>query len=564
MLASLAGFLVYIQIASSDALGERAARQSHMRIPILPTPGNIFDSHLRILAKSVEAKSVFADPGVMADPSDVAARIGPLLGMAADDVYRKITAEPESRFVWLARRVAPEIAEAVRRLNLEGIGLTTEGVRHYPNGMLAAHVLGFVGADGQGLEGIELLFNERLRGRAGESFVRVDRRRRPIWTEPENFIPAEDGQHLVLTIDATIQAATEEALAEACTKFHAVDVCAIVMDPTTGSILAMANVPTFDPNNYGAYPVAARRNICITDSFPPGSSCKPYVAVRALEARVVHFGEVINCQNGYWAEGRMHDAGHSYGNLTFEEGTAKSSNIMYAMLGMRLGPERLHDGLTRFGFNRKTGVWLPGEGTGVVFPTSRWTGMLSTTRVAIGQEFSATPLQMIAAFASIANAGKLMRPKIIRGVLDSRGQVVADLSEPEVVGQVCDPTVAKDLINRALVKVVEEGTGKAARIPGYRVFGKTGTAQLLDPVTHAVSSEHHAGSFLAGLPAEKPQVVAIVVVNEPRAGGYYGGTVAAPAAKKILQQAASYLGIPPTETITERSGAQLVVHGITN
>jgi cell division protein FtsI/penicillin-binding protein 2 len=563
MFASLAGYLLYIQLASSEALSDRAAQQSHMRIPILPNPGNILDRDLRVLAMSIDTKSVFADPASITNPDDVAARVAPLLGLSAEDVYNTITANREARFVWLARRVAPETAIAIRRLSVEGVGMTTEYVRHYPNGSLAAQLVGFTGADGQGLEGIQLLFNERLRGKAGEEYVRVDRRRRPLWTEPDNFVPAEDGQHLVLTIDATIQAATESALAEYVDKYKALNGCAIVMDPQTGAILAMANVPTFDPNHYGQYPVSSRRNLCITDTFPPGSSCKPFIGQLALEAKVVHFGEVIYCHDGYWAEAQLHDAGHRYGNLTFEEGMAKSSNIMFAILGLRLGNERLHDGLVRFGFGRKTGVWLPGETTGALFPTSRWRGILSPTRVAIGQEFSTTPLQEITAFAAISNGGKLLKPKIIRGVLDSRGQVVADLSEPEVVGQVCDAKTAQQLIDKALVKVVEEGTGKNGQVEGYLVYGKTGTAQLLEPGTKTVSSSHHAGSFIAGLPAQKPQIVVLVVVNEPRSGGYYGGTVAAPAAQQILAQTASYLGIAPTETVTPKSGTHLVTH-ITN
>jgi cell division protein FtsI/penicillin-binding protein 2 len=564
MLASLAGFLVYIQITSSEALGDMASRQSHMHIPILPAPGSILDRNLRVLAMSVDTKSVFADPGVIVDADDVASRLGPLLRLPIDEVYSKITARPDSRFVWLARRVDPGTAAAVRRLNIAGVGMTTEYVRNYPNGQLAANVIGFVGDDGQGLEGLELMFDERLHGKPGESYVRVNRRHQPMWTESDQFVPAQDGQNIVLTLDSTIQAITEESLADACGKFNAMDACAIVMDPKTGAILAMANVPTFDPNHYGNYPVSSRRNICVTDTFPPGSSCKPFVGQLALEAKVVHFGEVIYCESGYWAEAKMHDAGHSYGYLTYEEGMAKSSNIMFGKLGMRLGNERLHDGLARFGFGQRTGVMLPGETTGMLFPTSRWRGILSTTRVAIGQEFSTTPLQEITAFAAISNGGTLLKPKIIRGVMDSHGKVVVDLSEPEVVRQVCDGKVARQLIDLALVKVIEEGTGKTAQIAGFKCYGKTGTAQLLDPTTHAVSSSHHAGSFLMGLPAQNPQLVALVVVNEPRAGGYYGGTIAAPAAKQILEQTASYLGISPTEPITPKSGAQLVVHGITN
>jgi len=229
-----------------------------------------------------------------------------------------------------------------------------------------------------------------------------------------------------------------------------------------------------------------------------------------------------------------------------------------------MGNERLYRYLISFGFGQRTGVWLPGESNGVVFPLRKWTS-LSTTRVAFGQEFAVTPLQLITAFAAIANHGKLVRPKILRGVLDNRGQTVADLSEAEVVGQAIMEKTARDMIDRALVGVIEEGTGKACQIPGYKVFGKSGTAQKVDPGTHTVSHTRYMGSFLAGAPANNPKVVVLVMVNEPdKSIGYYGGTVAAPAAKKILEQALPYLGVPPTEPIADNGKAHLVHERVTD
>jgi len=638
MLAALAGYLGFIQIFRSEGYSARAAEQQHVTVPIMPLRGNILDARMRVLAGSIEAKSVFADPKVVLNPDVAASEVSRVLGLAREEVYRKLT-EGESRryvwlahglaaekaqevrdleikglsvktegdaasiladakiirspegvaellepvlgvardetrkklveaagprFVWLQRRVTPDKADAIRRLRFAGIGLANESIRHYPNGPLAAHVLGFVGGEDQGLEGLERLFNGRLAGRPGEAQVLVDRCRRPIWIESDDYRPAEDGQHLVLTIDATIQAATEEAIAEAQKKFRAASVTGIVMDPRTGAILAMANVPTYDPGRYEAFPVDARRNRALTDTFPPGSSCKPFVASGALEAGVVHFGEVIYCENGYWAEAKLHDAGHSYGNLTFEQGIEKSSNIMMGKLGVRLGNQRLHDALLGFGFGSRTGIWLPGESPGLVWPVRKWS-KLSTTRVAFGQEFTVTPLQLTSAFAAIANGGKLVRPKILRAVLDRRGQSAVDLPEVECVGQAVSAKTARQMIDQALVGVVEEGTGTACKIPGYRVFGKTGTAQKIDPETKAVSHTRFMGSFLAGAPAENPQVVVVVMVNEPdRSIGYYGGTVAAPAVKKILEQTLPYLGIPPTETVTEKTPAHLVQHKVTD
>jgi cell division protein FtsI (penicillin-binding protein 3) len=558
LLVALGGWLLWIEIVSSGPLAHRASEQLHMKVPIRPERGSILDSRLRILAASVEVESVFADPFVVENPADAAAKAAPVLGMTTDGLYRILAEDRKQRFVWLKRRVSPETAEAVRRLRLFGIGLAAEGERHYPNGSLGAHVLGFVGQEEQGLEGLERMFDARLAGRKGQAYILADRRRRPIWSEPDQFVPAEDGEHLVLTIDAMIQAWAEEAVAEAREKFHAASATAIVMDPRTGAILAMANVPTFDPNRYGEYPTDARRNRAVTDPSPPGSCAKPFFAAVALEKDAVHLGEVIYCEDGFWASAKLHDAGHRYGNLTFEEIVIKSSNIGMAKLGTRLGNERLYEALVGFGFGRRTGVWLAGESAGLVYPLARWT-RLSTTRIPFGQEFSATPIQLITAFAAIANDGKLVRPKILRGVLDGQGRVAADLVEPEVVGQAVDPETAHTMINRVLVGVVEQGTGKACQIPGYRVFGKTGTAQKIDPETGQISHTRYIGSFLGGAPAEDPRVVVLVSVNEPdHSLGYYGGTVAAPAVKKILEQTLEYLGVPPTHVAPSRPPTSLV------
>ncbi len=558
MLAVLAGRLVYICVASGEPLAERVAAQSYMRVPIRAERGHILDTRLRVLAGSTEVESVFADPKILEDRTAAAAAVAPILDRDPEAIYALLSENPDRRFVWLARRVTPEVARAVRALRVYGIGLVAEGRRHYPNGSLAAHVLGFVGQEEQGLEGLERHFEPRLSGTPGMAYVLADRHRRPIWSEPNQFVPPRDGQHLLLTIDAVIQAFAEEAIAEACTTYRAESAGAVVLDPRSGAILAMANVPTFDPARYGDYLSEARRNRCVTDPYPPGSTAKPFIAAAALEAGVVNLGQVIHCEHGHWPAYRLHDAGHRYGNLTFEMVVIKSSNIGMAKLGLRLGNARLHAALKRFGFGEPTGVMLPGEAAGLVFPLSRWT-KYSTTRVPFGQEFTTTPLQLATAFAAIANGGTVLAPKIVRGVLDSSGRTVVDLSEPEVLGRALDPHTCRTMIDRVLVHVVEEGTGKRCRINGYRVFGKTGTAQGVDP-DGSMSHTRYIGSFLAGAPADDPKVVVLVLVNRPdKSLGYYGGTVAAPAARAILAQTLEYLGVPPTEDVPpDRPPALLV------
>jgi cell division protein FtsI (penicillin-binding protein 3) len=561
LLAALAGYLLFIQVYSAEALSDLASRQQHMRIPLIPQRGTIVDRGQRILAASIETPSIFADPKVIRDPSEAAAKLGPLLGENPDTIFRTLSEEqakdPPSRFVWLARRVSPETAEAIRRLGVNGIGSVTEGIRHYPNGSLAAHVLGFVGGEEQGLGGLELQFNGRLAGQKGEAFILADRQRRPIWTEPDQFVPAVDGQTLVLTIDATIQAAAEEAIDETWKKFRAASVTAIVMEVATGNVLAMANVPTFDPNRYHEFKDDARRNRAVTDPSPPGSSCKPFFVASAIEEGYVRWGEQIDCENGYWAAARLHDT-HAHGMMTPAQILEVSSNIGAAKIGARMGNANERAVLEAFGFGRKTGIWLPGESYGVVYTLPKWTS-LSTTRIPIGQEFTATPIQLITAFAAIANHGKLLKPRIVRGVLDNRGESALEPVEPEVIGQAIDAKTARDLIDKALIGVVEEGTAKSAKIPGYTLFGKTGTAQKIDPETHTISKSRYMGALLCGAPAEDPKVVVLVMVDEPdKSLGYYGAAVAGPAVKKIMEQTLPYLGIPPKDTTAAPSGVRLV------
>jgi len=567
MLLALAGRLIYIYVVSSEPLTRYAYLQHHMRMPIQPTRGMILDTKFRTLAGTSEVYSVFADPKLVEDAGDAAARLAPILKVNPDEIFRKINdkmdGDTERRFVWLARRLPPEVKQRLKELDLAGIATVSEGKRQYPNGALAAHVIGCVGNEQQGLEGLERSFEDRLCGKEGEAMVLTDSRRRPIWSDPATYVPPVDGQNLVLTLDAVLQSVAEDAVHEAREKYRAKSACAIAMDPQTGAILAMANDPTYEPARYTEFPVDARRNRSLTDTFPPGSAAKPFLVVAALDANVVHYGQVFYCEDGYWADAKLHDAGHHYGNLTLEQILIKSSNIGMAKVGIRLGNTKLYEALVRSGFGKATGLMLPGEADGRVIPLAKWT-RLSTTRVPFGQEFTTTPLQLVTAFAGIANGGKMMKPKILRGVLDSRGKVVTDLSEPEPAGQICDPKTARSIIDKALLEVVDEGTGKIARIPGYKVFGKTGTAQSVDP-GGGISHSRYFGAFLGGVPADKPAIVCVVVVQEPDPKiGYYGGTVAAPAVKMILEEALQYYGIPPTEPVDEKATARLVHSTVTD
>ncbi|MDK1032338.1 MAG: penicillin-binding protein 2, partial [Planctomycetia bacterium] len=506
--------------------------------------------------------SAFGDPSQIEDIWEVSRLVAPMLGVSARSVRDKLAGGVENqRFVWLKRRLPEEQAAAIRRADIRGIGLITEGLRVYPHGSLAAHVVGMVGKDCQGLEGIEFLFNARLRGHGGLRSVKADGRRRPLWAESSNGAAPggtigtqelRDGQVIVLTIDRVIQGFVEAELNKTLEKYDAKAATSIVMDPQTGEVLAMASLPTYDPNNYADYSDEARRNRAITDPYEPGSTFKVFVAGAALATGVVKMDERIFCENGLWRyrSRRIHDH-HSYGWLSFQDVVVKSSNVGMAKLGVRLGGERLRRAACAFGFGSRTGIFLPGEDPGFVQWPHRWS-YYTTTSVPFGQEITVTPLQLVTAFSVFANGGRLLRPKIILGALDSQGRAVADLSDQtDVVAQVMPSAVANAFRDDILVDVIARGTGRKCKIPGYRVFGKTGTAQKTAPPGSeqgGYSHELYVSSFIAGASAlgeTSARVVVLVVVDEPdKSKGYYGGTVAAPCVKAILEKTLAYLGVP--------------------
>lgn len=557
----LVGRLVYIQVTSAETLSRLADRQHARRHDLAPCRGAIVDTRGRPMASTVESYSLFADPRLIYDESyaswrvdDPAAGASPaavLIGRAAkidpETIERTITAHADRHFVWLKRRIDRAQRDAIAAHRIPGIGFHTESRRHYPVGSLAAHVLGAVGSESQGVAGVEYLLDGRLRGSQGRRVVQVDGRRRPVWTRPADFAPAADGQLLVMTIDLTVQMFAEEALSEACTEFSAKGGSAVVMDPMTGEVLAMANWPRVEPGNYLEVDPYARRNRVLTDPYEPGSTFKCFIAAAALDAGTVRAGETIFCHNGVYRIGRrtLRDV-HGYGELPFEDVVIKSSNIGMGIIGTRMGRDALHEAMRRFGFGRKTGVLLPGEHPGVVYPLSRWS-TLSVTSVPMGYEVMVTPLQVVTAFSAIANGGVLLAPRVISRAYYPDGTVAADLSEPIVVRRVLRRQTADFMRTRVLRGVVERGTGRRAAIEGYRVFGKTGTAKKPDPAG-GYSDTLYMSSFIGAAPLEEPRVVVMVVIDEPdRSKAYYGGTVAAPAVRRILESTLAYLHVPPDE-----------------
>jgi cell division protein FtsI/penicillin-binding protein 2 len=558
---ALAGRLVYIHLEKGESLKVRADRQQQAYLPLLSVRGTIYDRRGRILAGTKIVPSLFGDPGMIDDPLGTADVAGALVGSSAAPILHKLEqASEKSRFVWLERDISEDAAESLLKLRrksklLEGLGIITEPKRIYTTGTVAGHVLGAVGVDDdeggiKGIEGVELYYDKLLKGKDGcERYVR-DASGRKVWLLKDKCKTPVNGNHIILSIDRVVQQFTQRILAEACTHYEAEAGMAVVMDPKTGDVLAMAVWPEVDPNNFGNSPAEVRRNRVITDPFEPGSIFKPFIAARALADGVVRADESIFCHGGAYQSGRrtLRDA-HKFGYLTFPEIISKSGNIGMGILGERMGNERLHAAVKAFGFGQKTGVDLKGEGGGIVLPLKRWTEY-STLSIPMGQEIACTSLQLVTALAGLANDGKVLRPRFFRAAIDERGQVVKERTEPEVVSQAVSPEVARFMVQKAMRMTVTDGTGKKADVPGYQVFGKTGTAQIARSKGRGYEPDAYVGSFMGGAPANDPQVVVGVNIRKPnRKIGYYGGTVAAPAAKEILAAYFEYMQIPPFEKL---------------
>lgn len=530
-------------------------RQHTARIPLTARRGDILDCRGRCLASSIEVPSVFADPAIIDDVEAAAARLQDALGVPAAEIATVITARKEKRFAWLRRQVSEQQAQAVQALKIPGIGILREPSRSYPNGPVAAHVLGYVGidedgrTDAKGLAGVELKYDEKLRGEDGYKICTKDAAGRILSLVPNGYKPARDGCSVVLTIDSFIQSVAEQHLQDAVDQFQAQSGVAIVMEPATGQVLALACRPTFDPNHFRESPESALTNRALVGPFEPGSIFKPLVMAAAVQEGYAHPGEIIFCHNGVYITGsrRLRDA-HPYGSLTLEQVIGKSSNIGMAIIGERMGNPLMWHYLTQFGLGQKTNIDLPGEDVGILLPLKKWT-RFSTDSIPMGQEVAVTPIQMLTAFNAIINGGTLLEPTVTRAVIAPDGQVILDRREPKVVRRVIDPAVSDYLTNVMLKGVINEGTGSRAKLPRWQVVGKTGTAQIARRGGGGYEPDAYVGSFVCGAPADKPRVSVGVMIYRPnRRIAYYGGTVAAPAASKILGAALDYLNVPDDAT----------------
>ncbi|MDP9035824.1 MAG: transpeptidase family protein [Myxococcota bacterium] len=550
-----------IQVEDGREWRETAEKQRQRRLHIEPKRGTIQDRNGTPLAVSVEVPSVSADvvemlrgiEGKVAQDAllrEAAVRLGQALSLPPAEVFARL--EPRHRFVWIKRRITSDEVLAVRELSdarksagaIRGLSIDGEGHRYYPGRELGGAVLGFVAPDGQGKDGIELALDEELRGKAEAIRGLRDRGGRLIFDEA-NGEHALQGNDVVLSIDEGIQRAAERELDAAMRTYETRGASLVVVEPSTGDILAMADVPGYNPNDYTDSQADARRDRAVTDRFEPGSVMKTFTLAGALAAGTLRPTDAIDCEHGVYRVGgiTVHDT-HSNGILSPTQILARSSNIGALKIGLQLGESGLYAALRRFGFGEPTGVPLPGEAAGVLRPRSRSWYDAETASASFGQGISVTTLQLAMAMAAIANDGKLLEPILVKKVTDGRGASLRE-SVPKVRREVVPPSVAKILAEMLTAVTEEGGTAVEAAIPGFRVAGKTSTAQKVDPTTGRYSVEKYTAVFVGFVPVDHPRIVVAVVLDEPMIGRY-GGDLAGPVFRRVAETSLRYLGVAPS------------------
>lgn len=558
---------------------EMSQGQQQAVVPEDPRRGMILDCQGRILAASATAYNVFIDEQYcrkmdLEGVKIVSAGLQEILQIPGCELYEKMDQSKSARFTYLQKGLSQQQYQAVNELRMmarkkpsmygvyAGIGIQEEWKRQYPAGNLTSHLLGFVGRDNKGLEGLELLYDSYLTGSNGKKILVIDALRRPIaeWADASHEVT--DGNNLVLTIDSVIQRFVYEAVKQKMQEYEAESAIGVVMDPWTGAILAMVSLPDFEPSEFSTAPQDSKRNRVLTDPYEPGSIFKPIVAAIALDTGAIDYDDIFFCENGFWPKYRgIHDfEHHSYGNLSVREIIMHSSNIGMAKIGLEMSRQQLYDGLRLLGFSEKTGVDLPGEDPGLVWSVRRWS-TLSITRIPFGHEVLVTPLQICRAYSIFANGGYAVKPHIVRAVVDNQGNIVEDRQPAFGTAYVMKKEVANWMVQTALSSVVNEGTGDKARLDGCQVWGKTGTANIALP-TGGYDTRNYVTSFVGGAPAKDPAVVVLVSIRKPNRSlgkGYSGGRVAAPIVHDILENTLTYLGVldeGPTEPSTQLAQIQ--------
>ncbi|NJD67868.1 MAG: penicillin-binding protein 2 [candidate division NC10 bacterium] len=536
-LAVVSGQLFSLQIYRYPELIKAANSQTWRRVPSVARRGTIYDRNGRELAISLSTASIFVRPTEIEDPKRTAAALSAALSLPVEKIRKRLRSKKS--LIYIKRAASSEEAEAVTGLALKGVGFDMQSKRFYPKAQQAAHLLGFVGTDDQGLEGLEVQYEPYLAGKRKWIARQQDAKRRPIFREEAG---ETQGADLHLTIDEVVQYITERELEVAVTESGALSGSAIVMDPFSGEILALANYPTFDPNIYGEASTFARRNRAIVDYYEPGSAFKAIVGAGALEERLVRPDDRFNGEGGAIEVGGVTIRDHEkFESLTFAEVLAHSSNVGAIKVGQRLGKSHYYDYISGFGFGTLTKIDLPGETPGLIRRPKEWSA-LSLASLSIGQEISVTPLQMLTAMSAIANGGILVRPYVAKSIVAADGKVIRE-NEPTQIRRVSSENTARTLAD-LLRGVVTEGTGKAAAVEGYEVAGKTGTSQKIDRATGRYSRQKVVASFVGFVPVERPQLAIIVIIDEP-ATLRWGGSIAAPTFREIARESLKHLRRSP-------------------
>jgi cell division protein FtsI (penicillin-binding protein 3) len=523
----------YLAVAQHQYYGKR--------ISLAPHRGTIYDAKGRELAVSMRVNSLYAQPAKIEDKRDAAARLAPILHRDARDIYGSL-ASPKS-FVWLQRKINPFQQERIKALNLPGVGFFPESRRFYPNFELGAHIIGFAGMDSQGLEGLERKYDKDLK--TADKYVVLEKDALGRWIYiPESERGIKSPHNLHLTLDLRVQYIAERELRKGVADQKARGGMVVIMEPSTGKILAMAAQPSFNPNLFEEFEPARWRNRIVTDQFEPGSLLKVFLLAAALKEEISQENDIVFCENGAYAiKGHtIHDMA-PHGWLAIKDVIRVSSNIGAYKVGRELGAGRFYRYLDAFGFTEKTGVDLQGEDTGEIRPPDSWSN-IDLAIISFGQGVSVTALQLVTALSCIANGGNLMKPYLVERITDGRGKDVVEFA-PEVRKRVLSEEMCRR-ITTVLKGVVKTGTGTRARIPGYEVAGKTATAQKVDRATGKYSEEKVIASFMGYLPADKPRLAILVVLDEPKRTPY-GGTAATPIFQGIAEELMQYMGVPPTE-----------------
>jgi cell division protein FtsI (penicillin-binding protein 3) len=530
---------VHLQVYRSPWLAQKASSQYEKSLKSVGKRGTVYDRNLREMAVTIDVTSIAARPARVEQPQRSAKALARILKTDRRKILKKLKAK--NPFVWIKRQANPKETAAVKELALAGIEFVPERNRFYPNKTLASQALGFTGLDGYGLEGIEFAYDRYLRGTNSNQMVYRDALGN-VFNEQQAAAGLNYGNNIILTIDRAIQYIAESALEKRVKEFSARSGMAIVMEPATGAILAIAHVPLFNPNAYTQFNKAIWRNRAITDPFEPGSTMKIFSAAAAIESGNIKAHDIFFCENGAYKVGRnvVHDI-KKHGWLSLQQIIKYSSNIGAVKVSEKLGRKRLYKMYRKFGFGAETGIDSPGETAGSLTTYKRWT-TVDTGAISFGYGVSVSALQLITAASAIANDGLLMKPFFVQAITDQNHEPLKQF-QPQAVRQVVSAGTARTV--RAIMKTVitEGGTGVNAALEGYTVCGKTGTARKLDE-SGSYSKSKYIASFVGFTPADKPKLAIVVIIDEPQ-GQYYGGTVAAPVFQRIARETLNYLNIPP-------------------